>query len=115
MKKLGFIVVCAWFMLAQAESFVVKKKKKELAVSVKQDIGLQLEQTLTKLGSLIKKTVNVQNEIYEKVKDLLGESDEKSCFDCSTGELKKIRSALQEFDASVNLLSRKLGAFSDCF
>lgn len=116
MKRI-ILSLCATAALGlyAGDSFVVKKKRKELAVSVKQDIGQQLEQTLTRLGKVIKKSVTVQSQVYEKVKELLGESDEKTCFDGSTAELKKIRLELQKFDASVHQLMNQLDAFSDCF
>lgn len=77
-----------------ANEFVVSKKtkaKKEMAVRVKEDIAELLESALRQLGSNIQQSVIVQNQIFDKIKEILEGSQQ------STSQLKELRDALEKY------------------
>lgn len=100
--------------------FVVKKKnKKELAVNVKEDIAAELEFELRQINKNIVELTRVQEQIFDKLKDLLGANDDvldkKSCFAGSTQQLKEQRHKLKIFSEKLLQHSHDLPTFSTCF
>jgi len=99
--------------------FVVVKKKKESTVHVKEDIGYALEISLRQIGKNITQSVIVQNQIFNKIKDLLGacekNNDSKSTFDASTAQLKIYRNQLESFYHKLEQQQVELESFLSCF
>jgi len=81
-------------MLSAGSEFVVCKKtktKKETAVHVKEDTIELLESSLRQLGCNIKQSVTVQNQIFDKIKEML-EDNQKT-----TTQLKEFRDNLEKY------------------
>ena len=133
-KKLFYSpFLCIFFMamtcqltigVAQPEEpeneFVVKKKnKKELAVNVKEDIAAELEFELRQVSKNIAELARVQEQIFDKMKDLLGAcedaTDKKSCFAGSTQQLKEQRHKLKIFSEKLARQHDDLQTFVGCF
>lgn len=125
--------LCVFFMamtcqltigVAQPEEpeneFVVKKKnKKELAVNVKEDIAIELEFELRQVSKNIAELARVQEQIFDKMKDLVGACedaiDKKSCFSGSTQQLKEQRHKLKIFSEKLARQHDDLQTFVACF
>ncbi len=76
-----------------ANEFVVSKKtkeKKEMAASVKEDIAELLESALRQLGKNIQQSVTVQNQLFDKIKEICGDGQQ------STLQLKELREKLEK-------------------
>jgi gamma-glutamylcysteine synthetase len=100
--------------------FVVKKKnKKELAVNVKEDIAAELEFELRQISKNIAELARVQEQIFDKMKDLVGACedtlDKKSCFSASTQQLKEQRHKLKIFSEKLVRQYEDLQTFLACF
>lgn len=75
-----------------ANEFVKTKKesaKKETAAQVKQDIAELLEQASRQLGTNIQIAVDVQHQMFDQIKEIMGDCD------LSTAQLKELRAKLQ--------------------
>lgn len=130
-KKVSFkllFVVCMITMMTHvtiglsdnneaSHEFVVKKKiKKESITSIKEDIACQLELSLRQMSKNIIEQAKVQQQIFDKIKDLLGASEsEKSVFNGSIEQLKSQRDRLQIFHKKLVGQQEELQAFLACF
>lgn len=99
------------------QEFIVKKKsKKESVAMIKEDIGQTLEDCLRQLSKNIVQQAKVQEQIFDKVKDLFaGCVDESSVFDGSTAKLKEQRQKLQIFHHRMLQQEDDLKNFLACF
>lgn len=97
--------------------FVVKKKtKKESVSSLKEDIAGQLELSLRQMSKNIAEQAKVQQQIFDKIKDLLGACEsEKSVFAGSAEQLKAQRDKLQTFHKKLVQQQDDLQTFLGCF
>ena len=93
-KNIKFIMVAAIALIswhACASEFIKKKEKKEIAVRVKEDIAELLESSLRQLGKNIQLSVAVENHIFDKIKEICGDSS------LSTAQLKELREKLEKY------------------
>ena len=100
------------------EFVVVKNKnKKESAGAVKEEIGETLELCLRQMSNNIVQQAKVQQQIFDKIKDLVGACDQtdKSVFDGSTVQLKEQRHKLQAFHQKLVQQQEELQKFLACF
>jgi hypothetical protein len=106
MKNNIFGIVVGFFLVSGivfcANEFVIPKKKKEIAVHVKEDLATLLEQISRQIGTNIVQAIGVQNQILDKIKELFGDVVTPVpglvCLSsCSTEELKKCRDELQKY------------------
>ena len=67
------------------------KSKKEIAAQVKQDIADTLECLLRQVGTNIQQSVVVQNQIIDKIKNLVEDTAQ------STQQLKETRNKLENY------------------
>ncbi|MDP3788055.1 MAG: hypothetical protein Q8Q60_01895 [Candidatus Chromulinivorax sp.] len=72
-----------------AHEFVKEKVKKESSTQVKQDIAELLESAVRQLGNNIKESVTVQNQMFDQIKEIMGDSQQ------STAQLKELRKKLE--------------------
>lgn len=73
-----------------ASEFVKKpKQKKESTSQVKEDIVELLESALRQLGKNIQQSVDVQDQIFDKIKEILGDNQ------MSADQLKALRFRLE--------------------
>jgi|GEM_PF-1491232 len=105
---------------SQNEFVVVKtKNKKELLVSVKEDIACELELLLRQTSKNIAEQAQVQQQIFDKIKDLMGAFDEssspKTVFAGSTMKLKDQRHKLKMFNQKLLEHQEDLQGFLSCF
>ncbi|AXK61095.1 hypothetical protein [Candidatus Chromulinivorax destructor] len=97
--------------------FVVKKKtKKESITSIKEDIASELELSLRQISKNIAEQARVQQQIFDKFKDLLGAGEsETSVFGGTVQQLKAQRDKLQVFHNKLVHQYHELQTFPGCF
>lgn len=132
MKKSIFFVWCMIFVgtsismcfaldkkVEPANEFIKLKQKKESSTSVKEDIGCELELLLRQMNKNSIDMARVQDQIFDKIKDLMGSSDDlldgRSVFDKSTTELKEQRHKLKHFHQKLLQQQQDLQNFLSCF
>jgi len=129
MKKKLFLIISffvfsnsIFFNAAQEKKsdnkFVVTKvkTKKESSAHIKEDIALSLQACHEQISKNIAKLAQVQQQIFDKIKDLVGACDsEKSVFDGSVIELKEQRHKLNIFHEKLILQQEELQSFLTCF
>ncbi len=77
-----------------ANEFIIPKKtktKKETAAQVKEDVAGLLESSLRQLNNNIQESAIVQNHIFDKIKELLSDSQ------LTTTQLKELRGKLEKY------------------
>jgi uncharacterized protein YpbB len=110
-QKVWYSIIFIIFVVAPmsfANEFVVAKKtkaKKESCVHVKEDIVELLESALRQLGSNIQQSVIVQNQIFDKIKEILGDSQQ------STSQLKDLREKLEKYLKKIEEQQADLQSF----
>ncbi len=91
--KIWFGIVGVIFLMVpsvHAHEFVKEKKvKKESSSQIKQDIAELLELISRQLGSNIQESVTVQHQIFDQLKEVMGDGDH------STVQLKELRKKLE--------------------
>ena len=104
---------------SSANEFVVTKvkSKKETSATVKEEIGETLESCLRQMSHNIVQQAKVQQQIFDKIKDLVGACDDKdtSAFCGSTAQLKEQRHKLQVFHQKLVQQQEELQKFLACF
>jgi septal ring factor EnvC (AmiA/AmiB activator) len=93
MNQQTCFVLCATMFLAaplSSSEFIKKpKQKKETTSQVKEDIAELLESALRQLGKNIQQSVDVQDQIFDKIKEILGDNQ------MSADQLKALRFRLE--------------------
>lgn len=99
--------------------FIKVKPKKELSASVKEDIGCELELLSRQISKNIIELAQVQQQVFDKIKDLMGASDDsltgKSVFNGSTIQLKEQRHKLKHFHQKLLQQQQDSQSFLSCF
>ena len=111
---------CAQEKILENEFVVVKKKiKKESVATVKEDIGQELELSLRQVNKNIAELADLQEKIFDKIKDLVGACDgdahKKSVFDGSIVELQEQRHQLKKFHQKLLQQQDDVQSFLSCF
>lgn len=92
MKHIVFFLLMPIFLYSQEEFIKVKTKtKKEIALHVKEDIAELYESMLRQIGNNINQSVDVQNQIFDKIKKLMNDAS------LSTYQLKELRHKLENY------------------
>ena len=74
-----------------SNEFVVKKtKKKEMAISIKQDICSNLEKALRNINEILSQGIILQADIFDKIKVIIADEE-----NMTTAQLKKYREKLE--------------------
>jgi len=128
-KKLFFIIgiiflfdsmfFCAMQEKEVSNEFIITKSKvkKESVNNIKEDIGRSLELCHQQISRNIAKLAQVQQQVFDKIKDLVGACDgtEKSVFDTTLAQLKEQRHQLKYFYEKLQRHEGELGSFLACF
>jgi hypothetical protein len=122
MKRIFFLSISISFFVQTifANEFVIPKKKKEIAVHVKEDVVNLLEQISRQIGVNIVQGVCVQNQILDKIKELFGDTQLQvpGCIclsSCSTADLKMCRDGLQKYLENLQQQQADLQKFLSSF
>lgn len=125
-----YFCICIFFMTMISEStsgvvkdtcnqdeFIVKKKnKKESPSIVKDDIGELLELSLRQTSKNITELANMQQKIFDKIKDVVGACEkENSVFAGTAEQLKTQRNKLKVFYDKLLQQEDDLQSFLNCF